>query len=117
MKKTKRINFWLGEKDLAKLDRQAKEAGLSRSEYLRKRIREAEVLPTPDVDYLAYADEFRRLGQEFNEYVKEFNATGDFNLRNAEKVWVQIHETADRLRLELMNKTVKLEVESHHEPS
>ena len=115
MEKNKRINYCLGADDMIKLDGKSVEAGLSRSDYLRKLIAEAEVLPTPQVDYLAYADEFRRLGQEFNEYVKEFNETGDFNLHGAEKVWLQIHETAERLRLELMNKTVKLEVEAHHD--
>ena len=115
MKRNKRINYWLGLDDIIKLDGQAMEAGQSRSEYLRDLITEAKVLPTPQVDYLAYAEEFRQLGWEFNEYVREFNATGDFNLRGAEKVWQQIHETAERLRLELMNKTVNLEVEAHHE--
>lgn len=62
MKQSKRINFWLGEKDLAKLDRLANEAKLTRSEYIRKLVCEAKILPTPDVDYLAYADEFQRLG-------------------------------------------------------
>lgn len=115
MEKNERINYWLGADDMIKLDGQSADAGMSRSDYIRKLIAEAEVLPTPQVDYLAYAEEFRRLGQQFNEYVKEFNETGDFNLRGAEKVWLQIHETAERLRLELMNKTVKLEVEAHHE--
>ena len=115
MKRNKRINYWLGMDDMIKLDEQAMEAGQSRSKYLRDLITEAKVLPTPQVDYLAYAEEFQQLGWEFNEYVREFNATGDFDLRGAEKVWQQIHETAERLRLELMNKTVNLEVEAHYE--
>ncbi|MBR4910082.1 MAG: hypothetical protein IKZ47_02010 [Clostridia bacterium] len=117
MEKNKRINYWLGADDMIKLDGQSQAAEMSRSDYIRKLIAEAEVLPTPQVDYLAYADEFRRLGQQFNEYVKEFNETGNFNLHGADKVWLLIYETAERLRLELMNKTVKLEVESHHEPT
>ena len=115
MEKNKRINYWLGADDMIKLDGQSAEAKMTRSDYIRKLITEAEVLPTPQVDYLAYAEEFRRLGQEFNKYVKEFNETGDFNLHGAEKVWLQIHETAEHLRLELMNKTVKLEVEAHND--
>lgn len=115
MSRTKRINFWLSEKYRDKLDRQAHEAGLSQSDFIRKLIREAEVLPTPDVDYLAYAEEFKRLGVLFNEYVKEYNATGNLDHEGAETVWQQIKETADRLREDLANKTVKLEVETHHE--
>ena len=45
MKQSKRINFWLGEKDLAKLDRLANEAKLTRSEYIRELVREAKILP------------------------------------------------------------------------
>ena len=115
MNRTKRINFWLGDKYLAKLDRQAKEAKLSQSDYIRKLIREAEVLPAPDVDYLAYAEEFRQLGVLINEYVKEYNATGILDHDGSEIVWRQIKETADKLRNELIEKTVKLEVEKHNE--
>ncbi len=115
MKRNKRINYWLGLDDMIKLDGQAMEAGQSRSEYLRDLITEAKVLPAPQVDYLAYTKEFQQLGWEFNEYVREFNETGEFNMHDAEKVWLQIHETAERLRLELINKTANLTVEPHHE--
>ena len=115
MNRTKRINFWLSEKYRDKLERQAHEAKLSQSDYIRKLIRDAEVLSTPDVDYLAYAGEFKRLGERFNEYVKEYNATGILDRDGAELVWLQIKETADRLRNELIDKTVKLEVETSHD--
>ena len=114
MNKTKRINFWLGDKYLAKLNSQAKEAKLSRSDYIRKLIREAEVLPTPDVDYIAYANEFQRLGQLFNECVKEYRLTGELDQIRAEAVWSEIKEKADRLRNELIEKTVDLKVEALH---
>ena len=115
MNRTKRINFWLSEKYRDKLERQAHEAKLSQSDYIRKLIREAEVLPAPDVDYLAYAEEFKRFGERFNEYVKEYNATGILDRDGAELVWLQIKETADRLRNELVDKTVRLEVETSHD--
>ena len=111
MNRTKRINFWLGEKDRDKLDRQAREAKLSHSDYIRQLIRDVEVLPTPDVDYLAYAETFKRLGALFNEYVKEYNATGHLDRVGSETVWRQIEETAETLRNELIDKTVRLEVE------
>lgn len=114
MKQEKRINFWLGEKDLAKLDRQANEAKLTRSEYIRKLVREAKILPTPDVDYLAYADEFQRLGTLFNDCVKEYHSTGELDQVRAEAVWSEIKEKADRLRNELIEKTVDLKVEALH---
>lgn len=110
MSRTKRINFWLGDKDLAKLERKSKEVKMSHSDYIRKLICEAEVLPTPDVDYIAYADEFKRLGRIFNSYVKEYSTTGFLNREASEAVWQEIKETVDRLRKELIDKTVKLEV-------
>ena len=115
MSRTKRINFWLGEKYHDKLDCQSHEANLSQPDYIRKLIREAEVLPTPDVDYLAYANEFQSLGRIFNEYVKEYNATGNLDHDGTEIVWQQIKETADRLKDELVSKTGRLEVEKHNE--
>lgn len=114
MKKTRRINFWLGDKALAKLDRQAKEIKLSHSDFIRKLICEAEILPTPNVDYMSYANEFKRLGRIFNDYVKKYNATGFLDHDGSEAVWQEIKETADRLRNELIDKTVKLEVETLH---
>ena len=114
MNRTKRINFWLGDKYLAKLDRQAEKAKLSRSDYIRKLIAEAQVLPTPDVDYIAYAEEFKRLGRIFNDYVKEYKATGYLDQGGSEAVWKKIEETAERLRNGLIAKTVNLEVETLH---
>ena len=111
MNRMKRINFWLGDKYRDKLDRQASEAKLSHSDYIRKLIRDVEVLPTPDVDYLAYAETFKRLGVLFNEYVKAYNATGLLDRAGSETVWRQIEETAEKLRKELIDKTVRLEVE------
>ena len=115
MNRTKRINFWLGEKYRNKLDCQAQEAKLSQSDYIRKLIREVEVLPTPDVDYFAYAEEFKQLGEKFDEYVKEYNTTGVLDHEGADAVWRQIKETADQLRNELIEKTVRLEAETHRE--
>ena len=115
MNRTKRINFWLGEKYRNKLDCQAQEAKLSQSDYIRKLIREAEVLPTPDVDYLSYAEEFKQLGEKFNAYVKEYNTTSVLDHEGADAVWRQIKEPADQLRNELIEKTVRLEVETHRE--
>ena len=114
MKQNKRINFWLGEKDRAKLDWQANDAKLTRSEYIRKLVREAKILPTPDVDYLAYADEFQRLGTLFNDCVKKYHSTGELDQVRAEEVWSEIKEKADRLRNELIEKTVDLKVEGLH---
>lgn len=114
MKKTRRINFWLGDKALAKLGRQAKEIKLSHSDFISKLICEAEILPTLDVDYMSYANEFKRLGRIFNDYVKEYNSTSFLNHGGSEAVWQEIKETADRLRKELIDKTVKLGVETLH---
>lgn len=112
-KKERRINYWLSDKDLDLIDRRAEEAKLSRSEYIRSLLREAEVLPTPDVDYLWYASEFKRLGDILNSYSKSCNQTGVLN-PNAEKVWSDISALWDKLKEELIEKTVDLEVEVWH---
>ena len=112
-KKERRINYWLSDKDLDLIDRRAKEAELSRSEYIRKLLREAVILPTPDVDYPAYASEFKRLGDILNSYAKSCNQTGVLN-PNAEKVWSDISALWEKLKDELIEKTADLEVEVWH---
>ena len=112
-KRERRINYWLSEKDLDLIDRRAKEAKLSRSEFIRRLLREAEVIPTPDVDYLWYASEFKRLGDILNSYSKSCNQTGVLN-PNAEKVWSDISALWEKLKQELIEKTVDLEVEVWH---
>ena len=113
MNRTHRINFWLGDKDLAALDRKAKEEGLSRSDMIRKLVLEAKVIPFPDVDYAAYAKEFKQLGSILNDIVKEYNTTGVLDEEAAEAVLTKINEGAVRLRDELIEKTVDLEVKHH----
>ena len=54
MKYTKTAFFYLNDKELALLEKKAKSAGLNRSEYLRKNLQEAEMLPTLDLDFQQY---------------------------------------------------------------
>ena len=110
MKKTKRINYWLDDKYLAKLERQAEEANLARSEYIRKLIRDADIIPAPDIDYIAYSDEFQRLERLFNEYIEEYQATGTLDREGSETVWEEICKTGEKLRNELIDKTTGLRV-------
>ena len=109
-KKERRINYWLSDKDLDLIDRRAKEARLSRSEFIRRLLRDAEVLPTPDVDYRWYASEFKRLGDILNSYARSCNQTGILN-PDAERVWNEILALWEKLKEELIEKTVDLEVE------
>lgn len=54
MKLTKTAYFYLNDEELALLDKKAKNAGFTRSEYLRKCLREAEMLPTLNLDFQQY---------------------------------------------------------------
>ena len=110
MKKSKRINFRLGENDLAVIDRTAKDINLSRSAYIRKLLREAEVIPSPVIDYLHYKKEFCRLGYSLNDVVREYRTFGFLDSKAADRVWNKIIALAEQLRNELIEKTVDLEV-------
>lgn len=112
MNRTHRINFWLGNKDLAALDRKAKDEGLSRSDTIRKLVLEAEVIPFPDVDYAGYANEFKRLGNILNDIVKEYYVSGVLDTA-AYTVLHDIRSLAVQLRDELIEKTVDLEVKHY----
>ncbi|MEE1321771.1 MAG: hypothetical protein UHM85_09635 [Acutalibacteraceae bacterium] len=54
MNYTKTAYFYLSDKELRFLDRKAKTRKLSRSDYLRKRLREVEMTPTPEIDFEGY---------------------------------------------------------------
>ena len=110
MKKTKRINFWLGDKDLAIIDRKAKKMNLSRSGYIRKLFSEAEVIPSPSIDFLHYENEFRRLGYSLNNVVREYHTSGFLDSKAADCIWNKIIALAEQLKNELIEKTVDLEV-------
>ena len=110
MKKTKRINFWLGDKDLAMIDRKAKKMNLSRSAYIRKMLFEAEIIPSPDIDYSYYENEFRRLGYSLNDIVREYHTFGFLDSKAADRVWNKLSVLAEQLRSELVKKTIDLEV-------
>jgi len=110
MKRSERINFWLSDKDLAEIDRRAKEQKCSRSELIRRIIQDMNVLPAPDVDYGYYEDEFRRLGNTLNDIVRDFNTIGILDRDVLEDVWREIEYLSERLLNELIQKTEKLEV-------
>ena len=46
--------------------------------------------------------------------MKEYRLTGELDQIRAEAVWSEIKEKADRLRNELIEKTVDLKVEALH---
>ena len=110
MKNSKRINFWLSENDLAAIDNNAKEMNLSRSAYIRKLFREAEIIPSPAIDYSHYENEFRRLGYSLNDIVRDYHTFGFLDSKAADRVWNKILALAEQLRNELIEKTVNLEV-------
>ena len=110
MKRTERINFWLGDKDLAEIDRRAKEQKCSRSELIRRIIQDMNVLPTPDVDYGYYESEFCRLGNALNDIVRDLNTTGILDKEALEDVWREIEDLSKWLLNELIEKTERLEV-------
>lgn len=110
MKKTKRIIFRLGDKDLAIIDQMSKADGVCRSEFIRRILRDSEIIPAPDVNWSEYVEELRRLGCILNEVVKKFKATGILNTELANDVWEKIIGAAERLKSELIEKTIGLKV-------
>lgn len=108
MERTKRIKFWLDDKELALIDKKAKKDGLSRSEFLRKMINEAEVIPATDIDYTFYKEEYRRLGKILNAYVKEVNTTGELNFEAVDHVVSEIRTLSEKMLTEMREKTPQL---------
>ncbi len=103
-KKTERIKFWLTDKELKKLDRQAKKAKMTRSEYIRKKINESTVIISPEIDYESYYKEFHRLGDELNGYVVKLNTTGVFNEKKTDRIITELNELMKKFDTEATEK-------------
>ena len=54
MKLTKTLYCYLDDEELKELDSDAASLGLTRSEYVRKQIRESEMIPTPKMSYTEF---------------------------------------------------------------
>ena len=54
MKLTKTLYCYLDDEELKELDSDAASAGLTRSEYVRKQIRESKMIPTPKMSYIEF---------------------------------------------------------------
>ena len=54
MKFTKTLYCYLDDEELKELDMDAASLRLTRSEYVRKQIRESEMIPTPKMNYTAF---------------------------------------------------------------
>ena len=54
MKLTKTLYCYLDDKELKELDSNAASLRLTRSEYVRKQIRESEMIPTPKMNYTEF---------------------------------------------------------------
>ncbi len=54
MKLTKTLYCYLDDEELSELDSDAASLRLTRSEFVRKQIRESEMIPTPKMNYTAF---------------------------------------------------------------
>ena len=106
--RTERIKFWLTDKELKRIERQAKKMRMNRSEYIRNLINNCKLVRAPNIDYEKWYSEFKALGDEFNSYLKGFNQTGVFNEKKADEVCFKILDLEKQLSAEL---TEKLELE------
>jgi len=105
--KTERIKFCLTDKELKQIERQAKKAGMNRSEYIRHLIKNCQLMKTPDIDYDKWHCELKALGDEFNRYVKAFNQTGVFNESKADAVCHRMIALGRQWSAELTELVVK----------
>lgn len=103
-KKTERIKFWLTDKELKELDRQAKKAGMNRSEYIRKKIDESVVIESPKIDYKSYSGEIHKLGDELNQHVIALNTTGVLDEKEVDRIIAELNTVVKKLNAEITEK-------------
>ncbi len=61
MKLTKTLYCYLDDEELKELDSDAVSLRLTRSEYVRKQIRESEMIPTPIMNYTSFIQTFNSI--------------------------------------------------------
>lgn len=61
MKLTKTLYCYLDDKELKELDSDASSLRLTRSEFVRKQIRESEMIPTPKMNYTSFIQTFNSI--------------------------------------------------------
>ncbi len=103
-KRTERIKFWLDDKILSKLERQAKKANMNRSEYVRYLIANCQVIHAPEIDYDKYQAEFKALGDELDRYLIAINSADVFSEKKLESVCNRILELMKTLEREISEK-------------
>ena len=82
----KRIKFHLNDKELNRLDRDAKRLGLSRSAYVRHLVSTIHPKPQPKVSYAEYLQVLQEISTEFEqiaEKAQKQNAIDDAAYRKA----------------------------------
>lgn len=82
----KRIKFHLNDKELNRLDRDAKRLGLSRSAYVRHLVSTIHPKPQPKVSYKEYLPVLQEISTEFEqiaEKAQKQNAIDDAAYRKA----------------------------------
>ena len=61
MKLTKTLYCYLDDEELKELDSDASSLRLTRSEFVRKQIRESEMIPTPKMNYTSFIQTFNSI--------------------------------------------------------
>lgn len=109
-KRTERIKFWLDDKALSKLERQAKKANMNRSEYVRYLIENCQVIHALGIDYDKYQAEFKALGDELDRYLIAINSADVFSEKKLESVCNRILELMKTLENEISEK-LRIEIQ------
>ena len=107
-KKAQRIKFWLTEKELKQIDRQARKLGMNRSEYIRYLIANCKLVHTPDIDYESYYNRLKFISDKINNHLIFLNQTGTLDEPQFHTLCEEAVETAKQLSDEL---TEKLDIE------
>ena len=74
MNRTERIKFWLTDKELKQIERQAKKARMNRSEYIRFLIKNCQLVRAPEITVLYWLTEKMIVHQKIpNDFFKLIN--------------------------------------------
>ena len=91
------FTFYMNKKELAHFEKQVKLSGLTKSEFLRQRIRNVDIKPRPPDEYIEIYKLLSNLANNINQIAKHANATGYIDPQQMDAAVILIRKCWERI--------------------
>ncbi len=91
------FTFYMNKKELDHFDKQVKLSGLTKSEFLRQRIKNVDIKPRPPDEYIEIYKLLSNLANNINQIAKHANATGYIDPQQMDAAVILIRKCWERI--------------------